>query len=83
MDVQTIIEYGHVARQFVDSTAGKALLDEMGARYVAEWKAAQTPQDRENAWALARALDNVRLALRAVADAGEFEQHTLDKANKK
>jgi len=83
MEVETIIQYGNTVRQFITSEAGKAVLHEMGERYVQEWLASESPEGRENAWAKRRALADLQLAFKAVADTGEFEQRELDRKNRK
>jgi molecular chaperone GrpE (heat shock protein) len=63
-----------VVRQFTESEIGKRVFASLGRRYYDEFKAAQTPAEREMAHAKAKVADDLAVTLIAVLDNGQVAQ---------
>lgn len=71
MSAEQEIQDGQRVTQFLTDPAVQAALQRLKEKYQGEWMAGQTPSDRENAWAKARALDDFAIELSATQGRGE------------
>lgn len=70
------IRQGEELERFLNTPIVKEAFTRLGKAYTAEWLAAETVQERENIWALSRALLDVAKDLRSVFVRGRTAKAT-------
>jgi hypothetical protein len=82
VDADKAIRDGQRVAQFLADSAVQEAFAKMKARAYNSFKASLTPETRTEAWALARAVDELEIELRAVVDSGTLESSKQRKAER-
>lgn len=82
LDPELAIIQGEAVARFLSDDVVGAVFRDLDSQYYEAWRSAATPEEREELWAKARAIVDLRYRLQAVADAGERAKHDLALANR-
>jgi len=78
--LQQAVVRGQRAKKISDDPAFCEIVKQLEQRYIAEWRASGTPENREVAWAKLNALENLILEFGAVIGSGTLASRQLDNA---
>lgn len=71
---------GERARRLMNDRTFKETIADVEAEAIREWKLFETPEEREGAWALVRALGKVQERLRLMVADGEYAVKEMERA---
>lgn len=81
-DREKAVLNGQEVQKFLHNPVIVSVFDELDRMYYDKWRAAATPEAREELWAQARALDVLVESLTAVVQAGELVNHQMERATR-
>lgn len=73
---------GRVAQRMLDEGEELEVFDEVKRRVYAGWLSADSVEDRETAWAMTHAVEEVQRVLRSIAADGVVAEDMIDKREK-
>lgn len=76
------IQNGREVEVFMQNPVIRSVFEELDRLYYTKWRAAATPEERNELWAQARALDVLQESLQAVVDAGKRAIHDAERATR-
>ncbi len=76
------VNRGEVMARFLDDELIQQVFKGLDEQYYFRWKAADTPEQREELRAEARAFDTLSRSLKGVVDDGHSAKHQIEQRNK-